>query len=249
MSDNRKQVVMYTDGGCDPNPGGPGGYGTVLLSQGKRKELSGGFRASTNNRMELYAVLKGLEALKEPCAVTVYSDSRYVVNAINKGWARKWKARNWWRSKTERAANVDLWERLLALCDTHTVTFAWVRGHVGVPENERCDQLAMQALRQTGLPVDEGYEGEKGNGYNQSTADLAPAAPAAPAVAPPQHAGGGKVTKITQEGQPCRKCNTPVVKKIPARKRNKQQAYFYEYYLYCPSCQTNYMVDEAKRYT
>ena len=155
--DEIKQVTIYTDGGCDPNPG-PGGYGVVLLYGGRRKELSGGFRLTTNNRMEIYAAIRGLEALQEPCQVTLYSDSEYLVKAMTEGWARRWKERGWMRNSKEKALNPDLWERLLALCEVHQVTFVWLRGHTGIAENERCDQLSVQALRRKDLPADVGYE-------------------------------------------------------------------------------------------
>ena len=151
------QVDIYTDGGCDPNPG-PGGYGAVLLHRQKRAEISGGFRQTTNNRMEIYAAIKGLELLKRPCLVTVHSDSQYVVKAMMAGWVLGWKKRHWWRTKQERACNADLWQRLVALCQLHRVKFVWVRGHAGNRENERCDQLSTAALRKPHLPVDEGYE-------------------------------------------------------------------------------------------
>lgn len=154
-----KNVILYTDGGCIKNPG-PGGYGVVLIYGGHHKELSGGFRATTNNRMEIYAAIAGLEAIKEPCRVTVYSDSQYLVNAIQKGWAKRWQANGWKRNKKERAINPDLWERLLKLCDIHTVCFEWVRGHAGQKENERCDQLAGEAARSSRLAIDKGYEKE-----------------------------------------------------------------------------------------
>ena len=220
MTTESKQVTIYTDGACDPNPGGPGGYGVVIVSGGKKKELSDGFRATTNNRMEVYAAIKGLEALKTPCQVTLYSDSAYLVRAMKEGWAEKWKARDWWRTKSERAINVDLWERLLELCTVHQVEFIWVRGHAGNPYNERCDQLATAALKGKNLPVDEGYE---------------------------NRAEQVQDGKITQAGQPCRKCGTPVVKRLPRCKLfSKQQSYF-EYYLYCPKCHTIYMVEEARK--
>jgi len=154
-----KNVTLYTDGGCIRNPG-PGGYGVVLIYGGHRKELSGGFRSTTNNRMEIYAAIAGLEAIKEPCSVTVYSDSQYLVNAIQKGWAKRWQANAWKRNKREKAINPDLWERLLELCDIHTVRFEWVRGHAGQKENERCDQLAGEAARGSRLDIDKGYEKE-----------------------------------------------------------------------------------------
>ena len=123
-----------------------------------RKELSGGFRFTTNNRMEILGAIKGLETLTEPCQVELYSDSQYVINAITKGWARKWRSKGWMRSKTEKAMNSDLWERLLALVSAHDVNFHWVRGHTGVEENERADRLAVDAAQSQVLQVDEGFE-------------------------------------------------------------------------------------------
>jgi ribonuclease HI len=152
-----KQVILYTDGGCIHNPG-PGGYGVVLLHDSHRKELSGGFRRTTNNRMEIFAAIAGLRALKEPCSVTLYSDSQYLVYAMQKGWARRWQAKGWMRSNKEKAINPDLWECLLELCAVHTVRFEWVRGHAGQGENERCDRLAKAAARGPNLERDEGYE-------------------------------------------------------------------------------------------
>ncbi len=139
-----KKVEIFTDGACSGNPG-PGGYGVILKYNGHEKELSGGYRNTTNNRMELMAIIKGLEALKEPCEVMVYSDSRYIVDAINKGWVQRWAANNWMRNKKESAKNIDLWERLLKQLARHKVRFTWVKGHAGHEENERCDQLAVKA--------------------------------------------------------------------------------------------------------
>jgi len=139
---NLKKVDIYTDGACSGNPG-PGGYGTILRYNGQEKELSGGEANTTNNRMELMAVIAGLEALKEPCAVTLYSDSKYVVDALKLGWAQKWRANGWTRGKNQPALNPDLWERLLQLYGKHQVALVWVKGHAGHPENERCDRLAV----------------------------------------------------------------------------------------------------------
>jgi ribonuclease HI len=155
MSD-LKHVVIYTDGACSGNPG-PGGYGVVMLHGEHRKELSAGFKLTTNNRMELLGAIEGLRALKDRCSVKLYSDSQYVINAIEKGWAAKWKANGWMRNKKDKAVNPDLWEQLLKLCKQHKVEFVWVRGHSGNVENERCDQLAVAASQQPNLPVDEGY--------------------------------------------------------------------------------------------
>lgn len=147
---SKKDVVIYTDGGCINNPG-PGGYGAVLMHKGKRKEISGGFRKTTNNRMELLACIEALKLLKYPCTVDLYSDSQYVVNGITKGWAKRWRAKKWMRNKEQKAENADMWEQLLELCDTHDVKFNWVRGHAGNRENERCDQLANGAAREPGI--------------------------------------------------------------------------------------------------
>ncbi len=152
-----RRVTIHTDGSCLGNPG-PGGYGVILEHDGHEKELSGGFRRTTNNRMEILAVIVGLEALMEPCSVTVYSDSRYVVDAIEKGWARKWRANRWMRNKRDHAVNPDLWERLLTALNKHEVELKWVRGHSGNSGNVRADRLAVAAASRSGLSSDEGYE-------------------------------------------------------------------------------------------
>jgi ribonuclease HI len=148
-----KRVTLYTDGACSGNPG-PGGYGAILEYGKHSRELSAGFRNTTNNRMEMMAVIAGLSALKKPCEVTVVSDSRYVVDAIEKGWARRWQANRWMRNKEEKALNVDLWRRLLKLVEKHRVSFTWIRGHNDQPQNERCDRLAVAAAAQPHLPED-----------------------------------------------------------------------------------------------
>ena len=139
---NMEKVEIFTDVACSGNPG-PGGWGAILRYNGVEKELSGGEANTTNNRMELSAVINALEALKEPCEVELYSDSQYVCNALNLGWAKKWRANNWMRNKKEPALNPELWERLLELCEQHSVKVNWVKGHAGHPENERCDRLAV----------------------------------------------------------------------------------------------------------
>jgi len=157
MANKRKHITMYTDGSSLGNPG-PGGYGVVFQFGPHRRELSGGFQHTTNNRMEILAAIEGLHTLEEPCRVTLHTDSQYLVNAITKGWVRRWQANGWQRNKQEVALNVDLWTRLLPLLEQHEVTFVWVRGHAGNPDNERCDELARLAAQQPHLPVDEGYE-------------------------------------------------------------------------------------------
>lgn len=137
-----KKVELYTDGACKGNPG-PGGYGAILVYGGVEKEFSGGEALTTNNRMELLGAITGLAALKEPCEVVLTSDSKYLVDAVNKEWAVGWRKKGWKRSDGKPALNIDLWERLLALLETHRVTFVWVKGHAGHPYNERCDRLAV----------------------------------------------------------------------------------------------------------
>lgn len=150
-----KEVIIYSDGACSGNPG-PGGYGVILSYKGKEKELSGGFSNTTNNRMELMGVIVGLEALKEPCNVTVITDSKYVVDGIEKGWINKWKGNGWKRSDKEKVANIDLWERLLKAMSKHQVKFVWIPGHNGHPQNERCDRLAVKAASAPNLLPDLG---------------------------------------------------------------------------------------------
>ena len=151
-----KEVTIYTDGACSGNPG-EGGYGVVLMYGAAKKELSEGYEKTTNNRMELLAGIRGLEALKEPCRVNLYSDSKYVVDAIEKGWVVKWKQNGWMRNKKERASNVDLWEQLLVMLAKHQVKFIWVKGHADNPWNERCDELARMAIQKGDLKEDENY--------------------------------------------------------------------------------------------
>ena len=218
----KEHVMIYTDGACDGNPG-RGGYGVVLLERGSGRELSRGFRLTTNNRMELLAAIVGLEALEEPSIVTLYSDSKYLINAMNQGWAIEWKDVGWVRKDGKRVPNADLWAKLLTLIEQHEVTFEWVKGHSGIRDNERADRLSYAAIENEDLSEDEGYI---------ERLEVEKEAP----------------SKITEEGQPCRKCGTPVVKKTPKSKRKPHQAYYYEYYLYCPGCETRYMVEQAKRY-
>jgi ribonuclease HI len=217
----RQHVIIYSDGACEGNPG-PGGIGVVLIYAGSRKEFSQGYRLTTNNRMEILAVITGLEAIRQSSKVIVYSDSKYVVDAVTLGWVESWRSMNWVRKGGKRVPNADLWQELLALIEKHKVSFVWVKGHAGDPENERADRLSYAAIKGLNLLEDEGYleqlELEKVN-----------------------------PSKITQVNQPCRKCGTPVVKKKPKGKRKPGQTYYYEYYLQCPNCQAIYIVEEAKR--
>lgn len=156
MSGSLKKVTIYTDGACIDNPG-PGGYGAVLLYGGRRRELSGGFRLTTNNRMELMAAIVALEALKTPCQVTVYSDSSLLVRAMEEGWLQKWRKKGWKRGK-KWVLNADLWRRLDAACQPHEVRFVWVKGHAGNRGNERADRLSMLAAEGQNLAIDVAYE-------------------------------------------------------------------------------------------
>ena len=152
-------IEIYTDGGAINNPG-PGGYGAVLLIKGEPRELCGGYKHTTNNRMELMACIKGIEALPTRTeAVALFSDSKYVVNGISKGWAQGWRKRGWLKSDGNPAVNSDLWAKLLDLTEGLDISFHWVKGHAGHPLNERCDQLAVQSARGETLQLDSGYKG------------------------------------------------------------------------------------------
>ena len=137
-----KEVTLYTDGACSGNPG-PGGWGAILIYKDIKREMSGGDKETTNNKMELTAAIKGLSALKEPCRVKLYSDSKYLIDGITKDWARGWRAKGWKKSDGKPALNVDLWEKLLELDEYHEIEYIWVKGHAGNPNNERCDRLAV----------------------------------------------------------------------------------------------------------
>ena len=155
------KVKIYTDGAARGNPDGPGGYGTILSymdSKGEEhiREYSQGYKKTTNNRMELMAAIVGLEALNRPCEVELYSDSKYLVDALNQHWIDSWLKKNWKRGKNENVKNVDLWKRLLQAKEPHRVTFNWVKGHAGHPQNERCDELATTAADGKDLIADEG---------------------------------------------------------------------------------------------
>ncbi len=152
-----KIVDIYTDGACSGNPG-EGGYGIVMMYNGARKEVNKGFKHTTNNRMELLAVIDALNLLKEPCRVNLYSDSKYVVQAITDGWLVGWVQKNWKNSKKEPVKNIDLWKQLLPLLNKHEIEFIWVKGHADNVENERCDELARDAIKNSVLNLDEGFD-------------------------------------------------------------------------------------------
>lgn len=219
--DDEHTVIIYTDGACDPNPG-PGGYGVVILDDGSRSLHSQGYRLTTNNRMELMGPIAALRALGHGRRARVVCDSRYVVDGVNQGWARKWRAANWVGKAGKRVPNHDLWQQLLDLLDLHNVEFEWTRGHASDSLNILADTLSYRAIEAEDPIEDEGYR----NMQNDQ----------------PRRSG-----KITAVGQPCRKCGARVVKKRPMRRPNADQQFYFEYYLYCPSCNTNYMVESAKR--
>lgn len=215
-------AYIYTDGAARPNPG-PGGYGVVLLYGKHRKELSCGFVRTTNNRMELLAVIAGLESLKRACRVTIYSDSRYVCDAVNKKRLDKWRLNGWRIASGQDVKNVDLWKRFLVASQPHEIQLCWIRGHSGTPENERCDGLATQASRQRDRHEDDGFA-EDGAGPGQAI---------------------NSKQRVVDEV--CRKCGSPVERRVPSRKRKPGQTYYYEWYLRCTGCRTMYLIDEAKR--
>ncbi|MBP7274605.1 MAG: ribonuclease HI [Kiritimatiellae bacterium] len=211
-------VLAYGDGACRGNPG-PGGYGVVLISGTHRRTLSGGYRRTTNNRMEIMAAIKTLEALKRRCRVTFRTDSQYLAKAIGEGWAVKWRAKGWWISANKRAKNSDLWQELVTLIEQHSVTVEWLRGHNNDADNDAADRLAVEASMRPDLQPDAGFEALLAN-------------PEPPAIS---------------EGHPCFKCRTPVVKQQTSRKVKPGQQYYYEWILRCPQCGAIYTIEGAKR--
>ncbi|WP_343330850.1 ribonuclease HI [Polaribacter staleyi] len=216
-------IELFTDGGAEPNPG-KGGFGTILKHKGRQKEFFAGYEFTTNNRMELMAVIFGLEKINTKARVTVYSDSKYVVDSIEKGWAVNWEKNNWIKKKGNLVLNKDLWQRLLAVIKKHEVVFNWVKGHAGHLENERCDYLANLGINAEDKIKDEGY------------LDYL------------EHIENYQEKSIEKEGDLCRKCNTPTEKKTPKKRKIKpNKSFYYEYYLSCPNCNAIYMVEAAKR--
>ena len=233
--DKFPEVNIYTDGGAEPNPG-KGGFGVIMTYKGHKKEFSQGYVLTTNNRMELMGIIFGLEHLKKPSIINIYSDSKYVVDGISKGWAERWKSKNWFRTRSVKASNYDLWEKLLDLISKQeSVTFNWVKGHDGHTENERCDELADIALNGKELLEDFGYESTSETTSNLENPEL-------------ENHSYNK-GRILNEGDICRKCNTPVIKKQTKKKSLKpNQEYYFEYYLLCPNCKKMYMVESAKKF-
>ncbi|MEO7311716.1 MAG: ribonuclease HI [Chitinophagaceae bacterium] len=228
------EINLYSDGGAEPNPG-KGGFGVIMSFKENKKEFSQGYILTTNNRMELMGVIYGLERLKTRSIVNVFTDSRYVIDGIEKGWAIRWRSKNWYRTRTDKAVNYDLWARLLNLISAQEkVTFNWIKGHAGHPENERCDALALAALKGVNLLCDTGYQ------PNQLRSEVGDERE--------YIKGQFKNIKVNTEGDPCRKCGTSVIKKSTKKKMAKPgQTYYYEYILLCPSCKTLYLQEDAKR--
>lgn len=224
-----KNVTIHTDGAAEPNPG-PGGYGVVLQVGKYRKELSEGFEKTTNNRMELMGAIAGLEALTTKCTGNLYCDSKYVVDAVNKGWVLNWQKRGWSRQGGNKVKNIDLWQRFLESYKKHEIKLVWVKGHAGIAENECCDQLAVSAAMSDNLKPD--------IGYMESDKHIIPK------TQPVK-----RKTKTKHKGKSCRKCQTILTKRTTKTKKRKPgQSYFFEWYLYCTGCNTMYMVEEAKRF-
>jgi len=218
------EVDIYSDWWARPNPG-PWWYWVVMKYMWVSKEFSGFEDNTTNNRMELIWAITWLEKLTKKSKVNLYTDSQYTINGIEKWWAKKWKANSWMRTKSEKATNYDLWDRLLNVVEKHDVKFNWVKWHNGHIENERCDELATEQI----LANSKFAKEDKG--------DL---------IKKVLNQNIDKSIKITGEWQACRKCWTNVVKAIPKKKSTKNKSYYYRYYLNCPWCKTNYFVDEAK---
>ena len=239
--DEIPEVDIYSDGGSNPNPG-KWGYGVILSYKWIKKEFYAGYKLTTNNRMELTWAITWLEKLTTKSKVKIYTDSQYTINWIEKWWAQNWKKNNWYRTKTQKAINHDLWERLLDLTSKHEVKFHWVKWHNWHIENERCDELATLAMKMDELLDD--------INYIPSVAEVETVTKNFLKVnnIVEKSIKEDKNIKITKAWDSCRKCNTPVEKKLPKHtKKTQSQSYYYEYYLSCPWCKTMYMVDEAKR--
>ncbi len=239
---NLPEVDIYSDWWAVPNPG-KWWYWVILHYKWVKKEFSQWYKLTTNNRMELTWAITWLEKLKTKSKVNIYTDSQYTINWIEKWWAKKWKENNWYRTKNEKAVNYDLWEKLLDLVSKHEVRFHWVKWHNGHPENERCDELATQAMSKKDLIEDINYIPTKDE-IEKTTKDFLKTNNVIEL-----NKNVDKNTKITKKWDLCRKCHTPVEQKQPKNaKKEKKWDYYYLYYLSCPLCKTIYMVEEAKVY-
>jgi len=224
-------VNIYSDWWANPNPG-PGGYGVILECRWVKKDFSQGYKKTTNNRMELMGAITGFKKLKVKSKVTLHTDSQYTINGIEKWWAKKWRANNWMRTKSEKAVNHDLWEIFLELTEKHEVSFNWIKWHSWHIENEFCDELATLAMQKSNLLADKGYkespEKQKSKKVSKTQTSL--------------------LSEFELTGTSCKKCDNPLVKKIPKHtKKTLEKQYYYSYYHHCQSCKTNYMLEAAKR--
>ena len=257
MQENHK-VYIFTDGASVGNPG-PGGWAAVIREGSKVREISGGFRRTTNNRMELYAAIQAIKTLPPGKEVELISDSKYLIESINTGRVDSWRAKGWRHASKRPVPNADLWKTLAALLDLHRIQLTWVRGHSGHKENERANYLAQQALLKPGLPPDEGYEislndnqpglfadGMQPDGQKRGQKSDRQNRPQAEEAVGVEKKLTERGNSITREGQACRKCGTAVIKKTPKRKAKPGQKYYYAYYFSCPNCGTNYLIEDAK---
>lgn len=224
-------VNIYSDGWANPNPG-PGGYGVIMEYKWIKKNFSAGYKKTTNNRMELMGAITGFSKLKTRSKVILNTDSQYTINGLQKGWAKKWKANNWFRTGSQKATNHDLWEILLELSEKHEVSYNWIKGHNGHIENEFCDEMATLAMQGKNLLVDEGFKETPEKPKTKKTSS--------------------SQTTLTSEfeaaGSNCKKCDHPLVIKYPKHtKKTLEKQYYYEYYHHCTACKTNYMLEAAKR--
>lgn len=250
------EVNIYSDWWANPNPG-RAWYWFILEYKWLKKEFSEWFEISTNNRMELMWVINWLSKITKKSKINIYTDSQYTINGIQKWWAQKWKENNWIKSNKQKAINYDLWEQLLDLVNKHEVKFHWVKWHNGHNENERCDELATLAMDFENLKKDDFYISEY---YSKNTAMLSThdsqILPNLPLSREEQEKKQYILNtlwkwdpniKISREWDPCRKCWTPVTKKIPKHtKKTLQKKFYYKYYFTCQYCKTNYMTNDAK---
>jgi len=237
---NIPEVELFSDGWANPNPG-KWWYWIILSCRWVKKEFSQWYTLTTNNRMELTWVITWLSKLKTRSKVQVYTDSQYTINWIEKWWAEKWKANNWYRTKVEKATNFDLWEILIDLIPKHEVKFTWVKWHNWHIENERCDELATLAMESDNLIEDKNYVPNESdqltltdtNNKDKIIKTLWK---------------WDKSIKVTKEWDKCRKCLNKVIKKFPKHtQKTLEKKYYYEYFLSCPYCKTNYMIEDWKR--
>lgn len=232
---NIPKVEIFSDGWANPNPG-PGWYGLILKCGEHQKDFSQWYKRTTNNRMELMWVIMGLKKLKTKSQVILTTDSQYTINGLQKWWAKKWRENNWFRKWSQKAQNWDLWKILLEEYEKHDVSFNWIKGHTGHPENERCDELATLAMQADNLLVDEWYIEDKPslNSLNNT-----------PLTSPLK---GEMKSQFEPAWTDCKKCQNPLVIKYPKHtKKTLEKQYYYEYYHHCESCKTNYMLEKAKR--